>query len=58
MKEPCLFQDIKISPDASRLMFEILNKEWENGNTLYDTHLLGHYLECMMYCPFEWVDNV
>lgn len=58
MKNPCLFQSHSISPDASRLLFEILEKIFKDPNTEYDTWLLGYHLEMLMYTPFEWMDNV
>jgi hypothetical protein len=56
-KEPCLFQTFSISPDASRLLYEILDNEFNNPDTKYNTHLLGIYLEFLMYTPFKWIDN-
>ena len=33
MKEPCLFQTISFSPNASLIAFEILNKEFIDDNS-------------------------
>lgn len=58
MKEPCLFQTISFSPNASLIAFEILNKEFIDDNSKYNKQILGFNLEFLMYCPFEWIDNV